>query len=130
MNGFFTQGTSHLTRLIEGDAASAVESMAARKELNRISGLMEGFQTDRTVYATRIIQTDMGIYTIYINADITLIAVNMIVRTTHSTDSALVTVILPLILVVQENAQGTPIGAHDGLAGFTDLFGVLNSLAR
>ena len=100
MNRFFTQGTGHLTRLIEGDAASAVESMAARKELNGISGFMEGFQTDRTVYAARVIQTDMGIYTIHINTDITLIAVNMIVRTTHSTDATLLTVILTLVLII------------------------------
>jgi len=130
MNGFFTQGTGHLTRLIEGHTTSAVESMAARKELNGISGFMERFQTDRTVYAARVIQADMGIYTIHIDTDITLIAVNMIVRTTHSTDATLLTVILALVLVIQENTQGAPIGAHDGLAGFTDLFGVLNSLTR
>jgi hypothetical protein len=100
MNGFFTQRASHLTRLIEGDTASAVKSMAARKELDRISGLMEGFQADRTVYAARVIQTDMGIYTIHIDTDITLIAVNMIVRTPHSTDATLVTVILALVLVI------------------------------
>jgi uncharacterized membrane protein len=104
--------------------------MAARKELNGISGFMERFQTDRTVYAARVIQADMGIYTIHIDTDITLIAVNMIVRTTHSTDATLLTVILALVLVIQENTQGAPIGAHDGLAGFTDLFGVLNSLTR
>jgi hypothetical protein len=130
MNRFFTQGTGHLTRLIEGDAASAVESMAARKELNGISGFMEGFQTDRTVYAARVIQTDMGIYTIHINTDITLIAVNMIVRTTHSTDTALVAVILTLVLIIQENTCGAPIGAHGCVTRFTDLLGALNGLAR
>lgn len=104
--------------------------MAARKELNGISGLMKRFQADRTVYAARVVQTDMGIYTIHIDADITLITVNMIVNPSYSTDPALVAVILTLVLVIQENAQGTPIGAHDGLAGFTDLFGVLNGLAR
>jgi hypothetical protein len=74
--------------------------MAARKELDRISGFMKGFQADRTVYAARVVQADMGIYTIHIDTDITLVAVNMIVNPSHSTDSALVTVILALVLVV------------------------------
>ena len=100
MNRLFTQRTGHLSRLIEGDTALAVESMAARKELDGISGFMEGFQADRTIYAARVVQADMGVYTVYINADITLVAVNMIVRTTHSTDAALVAVILALVLII------------------------------
>jgi arginine deiminase len=77
-----------------------MESMAARKELNGISGLMKGFQADRTVYATRVIQTDMGIYTIHIDTYITLVAVNMIVNPSYSTNATLLTVILALVLIV------------------------------
>jgi hypothetical protein len=54
----------------------------------------------------------MGIYSIHIDADITLVTVNMILNPSYSTDAALLAVILALVLVVQENAQGTPIGAH------------------
>jgi hypothetical protein len=102
--------------------------MATGKELDRIPGFMEGFETDRTINTARIVQTDMRIDGIYMDTDSTLITMNMILRTTHSTDSALVTVVLALVLIVQENAQGTPIGTHDGLAGFTDLLGILNGL--
>jgi hypothetical protein len=89
-----------------------VKSMAARKELDRISGFMEGFQADRTISATRVVQTDMGIYTIYIDTDVALVTMNMILNPSYSTDAALITVILALVLIIQENTQGTPIGAH------------------
>jgi hypothetical protein len=61
---------------------------------------MEGFEADRAIRATRIIQADMGINTIHMNTDTALIAVNMIVRSTHSTDTALVAVILALVLII------------------------------
>lgn len=128
MNRLFTQGTCHLTRFIEGEVAGSVETMAARKELDGISGLMEGFQTDRAIGATRVVQTDMGVNTVHIDTDITLVAVNMILNPSYPTDATLVAVILALVLVIQENAEGTPIGAHNGLARFTDLLGVLDGL--
>jgi hypothetical protein len=128
MNRLFTQGTCDLSRLIEGYYTGSVESVAAGEELDRIPGFMEGFETHRTINTARIVQTDMGINRIYMDTDSTLVTMNMILRTTHPTDSALIAVVLALVLVVQENTQGTPIGAHDGLAGFTDLLGVLNGL--
>ena len=100
-----------MSRLIEGEVASSVESVATREELYGISGLMEGFQADRAIHATRIIQADMGIYGINMYTDPTLVAVNMIVRTTDPTDPALLAVVLALVLIVQENTQGTPIGS-------------------
>ena len=128
MNRLFTQGTCDLSRLIEGEAAGPVKSVATGKELDRISRFMEGFETDRTINPARIVQTDMGINRIYMNTDPTLVTMNMILRTTHPTDPTLIAMILALVLIVQENTQGTPIGAHDGLAGFTGLLGILNGL--
>jgi hypothetical protein len=107
-----------------------MKSMAARKELNRIPGFMERFQADRAINATRIIQADMGIYGIDVDTDTTLVAVNMIVRPPDPTDTALLAVVLALVLIIQENTCGAPIGAHDCLARFTDLLGVLNGFAR
>jgi len=72
----------------------------------------------------------MGINTVHMYTDPILITVNMIIRTPDPTDSALLTVILALVLIIQENTQGTPIGAHGCITGFTDLLGVLNGLAR
>jgi len=80
-----------------------VESVATGEELDRIPGFMEGFETHRTINTARIVQTDMRINGIYMNTDSTLVTVNMILRTTHPTDSALVAVVLALVLVVQEN---------------------------
>jgi hypothetical protein len=116
--------------LIEGEAASSVESVAAREKLNRIPGFRERFQADRAINAPSIVQADMGIYSIDIDTDTTLITVNVIVRTTDPTDSAFLAVVLALVLIIQENTERTPIGAHSCLAGFTDLLGLLNSLAR
>ena len=72
----------------------------------------------------------MSIYGINIHTDPTLVAVNMIVRPTDPTDPAFLAVVLTLVLIIQENAEGTPIGAHGCLTGFTDLLGVLNRFAR
>jgi hypothetical protein len=72
----------------------------------------------------------MELNRVHMYTDPTLVTVNMIVRTTDPTDAAVLAVILSLVLVIQENTQGTPIGAHDCLAGFTDLLGLLNGLAR
>jgi len=103
MNRLFTQGTGDLSRLIEGYYTCSVESVATGEELDRIPGFMEGFETHRTINTARIVQTDMRINGIYMNTDSTLVTVNMILRTTHPTDSALVAVVLALVLVVQEN---------------------------
>ena len=104
--------------------------MATREELYGISGLMEGFQADRAIHATRIIQADMSIYGIDVDTDATLVAVNMIIRPTDPTDPAFLAVVLALVLIIQENAEGTPIGAHGCLTGFTYLLSVLNGFAR
>ena len=119
-----------MSRLIEGEVASSVESVATREKLYGISGLMEGFQADRAIHATRIVQANMSIYGIDVDTDATLVAVNMIVRPSDPTDPAFFAVVLALVLIVQENTQGTPIGAHGYVAGFTDLLGLLNGFAR
>jgi hypothetical protein len=72
----------------------------------------------------------MRIYGIDVDTDAALITVNMIIRTPNPTDSALLTVVLALVLIIQENTYGTPIGAHGCVTRFTDLLGVLNSLTR
>jgi hypothetical protein len=72
----------------------------------------------------------MGIYGIDVDTDAALIAVNMIVRPPDSTDAALLTVVLALVLVIQENTCGAPIGAHGCVTRFTDLLGALNGFAR
>jgi len=61
---------------------------------------MERFQAHRTISSAGIIQADMGIYGIDVDTDTTLVAVNMIVRPPDPTDSALLTVVLALVLVI------------------------------
>jgi hypothetical protein len=50
----------------------------------------------------------------------------MLSGATDTADSALRTVVLPLVLVIQEHAYGAPIGTHDNAAPLADLAGVLN----
>jgi hypothetical protein len=105
----FTERTAPLARFQKGRKAGRVESVAAGQELNGVAGRMEGFQADSTVCGSRIECTSVtrkprGLY-----ADPAFVTVCMVGRATDSTDPAFITVELPLVLVVQQNTDRTPI---------------------
>ena len=61
------------------------------------------------------------------DADAALVAVRMLVGSADAADAALVTVVLPLVLVVQEHTDGTPVIPKNNTALFADLAGGLDT---
>jgi hypothetical protein len=59
------------------------------------------------------------------HADAALVTVDMRRKSADTADAALVAVELSLVLVVQQNADGTPVPAHDDAAACADLAGGL-----
>jgi hypothetical protein len=59
------------------------------------------------------------------DTDATLITMGMLRLTSHSANPTLVTVVLSLVLVIQENTDGAPIGPHYNIATLTDLMRIL-----
>jgi len=86
---------------------------------------MQGLQADRTVVPCRIGQTGVTLKSRRFHADAALVTVHMRRRAADTADAALVAVVLPLVLVVQQNADGAPVQAHDDVAPCADLAGGL-----
>ncbi len=87
-----------------------MESVAAGQELNGITGGMEGFQAHCTVRGGRIERAAMGRKSEGLHADSALITVRMILSTADSTDPAGSAMELPLVLIVQQDTDRTPVG--------------------
>ena len=60
------------------------------------------------------------------HTDPALVAMCMLICAANAADAALVTVVLSLVLVIQEHTDRAPIIAHDYIALFADLASVLN----
>ena len=86
---------------------------------------MQGLQADRTVVPCCIGQARMTLECCRFHADAALVTVDMRRKSADTADAALVAVELSLVLVVQQNADGTPVPAHDDAAACADLAGGL-----
>jgi hypothetical protein len=86
-----------------------MESVAAGQKLNGITGRMEGFQADCTVRGGRIERASMGRKSEGLHTDSALVTVCMVLRTADPTDPTFNAVELPLVLVVQEDTDRTPV---------------------
>ena len=71
---------------------------------------MEGFQTDSTVREGRIESTAMCRKGCRFHADSALVTVRMVRRAADPTDPAGFAVELPLVLVIQQDTDRTPVG--------------------
>jgi hypothetical protein len=67
----------------------------------------------------------MGLQNCRFHTDTALITVGMLRGSTNTTDPTLIAMVLPLVLVVQEDTYSAPIGTHDNATSFTDLVGLL-----
>jgi len=128
-NCFFTQRTAVLPRLQKGRKAGTVESVTAGQELNGITGGMKGFQADSTVRGGRIERAAMGRKSESLYADSALVTVRMVLGTADPTDSTGSAVELPLVLIVQQNTDRTPVFPEYYVASLTDLGSVLDQIA-
>ena len=86
---------------------------------------MQGLQADRTVVPRRIGQARMTLKSRRFDADAALVTVDMRRRAADTADAALIAVVLPLVLVIQQDTDGTPVPAHDDAASCADLAGGL-----
>ena len=59
--------------------------------------------------------------------DAAFVAVRMLIGRADTADPTLVTMVLPLVLVIQEHANGTPVPAHTNTTSFADLAGLLDT---
>jgi len=87
---------------------------------------MQGLQADRAVVPCCIRQTTVALKGSGLYADTALVAVDMCRCSADAADPAFVAVELPLVLVVQQDTDRTPVPAHDDITLLTDLAGVLH----
>jgi len=103
--------------------------VAARQELRRLPRRVEGFQADRAIRESRIGRTRVRLQGGGKDARAALVAMRMGVFTSHAANPTLVAVVLTLVHVVQEDADGAPIEAQGDAAGGAGLSCVLYRIA-
>jgi hypothetical protein len=87
--------------------------MTTRQKLERFTGCMERFKTDRAVtcsgigYATVAFVLQRSL----LNTDTATITMPVILYTSYATNTAGITMILALILIIQKDTDRTPISS-------------------
>jgi hypothetical protein len=116
--------------------AVGVESVAARQELDGVSGGVEGVQANRTIVAGGVQSAPVCLEGRRFHANPTLVAVRVVLSAADPTNPALVAVELSLTIaigkrnfVIQKNTDRAPVGAKNGVATIADRMGFLHHVA-
>jgi len=128
-DGLLTQGAHRLTRFNERTKAGAVKAMTARQKLRWLPRRVKRIEADRAICESRVARTGVLGKDRGLDADPAFVAVRVGFLTADATDSALVTVELALVDVVEEDTLRTPIGAESDAAGGANLICILNGVA-